>query len=141
MASGETVRLAALADLHCTRSSQGVFQRLFSEISVSADVVAICGDLTDYGLPEEARVLAREISNSIKIPVVAVLGNHDFESGKQDEVSQILTLVFANFSGLAARQHGVRGHQGGEAVRPARIAPSMVPSRSSAPTKSQSSGS
>jgi hypothetical protein len=53
----------------------------------------------------------------------------------------IYTLVFANFSGLAARQHGVRGHQGGEAVRPARIAPSMVPSRSSAPTKSQSSGS
>src|SRR5258708_12132427 len=108
MASGETVRLAALADLHCTRSSQGVFQRLFSEISASADVVAIWGDLTDYGLPEEARVLAREISNSIKIPVVAVLGNHDFESGKQDEVSQILSDVGVNMrSGDACEVRGV----------------------------------
>ncbi len=119
MASGETVRLAALADLHCTRSSQGVFQRLFSEISASADVVAICGDLTDYGLPEEARVLAREISNSIKIPVVAVLGNHDFESGKQDEVSQILSDVGVNMlSGDACEVRGVgfagvRGFGGG----------------------------
>ncbi len=119
MASGETVRLAALADLHCTRNSQGVFQRLFSEISASADVVAICGDLTDYGLPEEARVLAREISNSIKIPVVAVLGNHDFESGKQDEVSQILSDVGVNMlSGDACEVRGVgfagvRGFGGG----------------------------
>ncbi len=119
MASGETVRLAALADLHCTRSSQGVFQRLFSEISASADAVAICGDLTDYGLPEEARVLAREISNSIKIPVVAVLGNHDFESGKQDEVSQILSDVGVNMlSGDACEVRGVgfagvRGFGGG----------------------------
>ena len=119
MVSGETVRLAALADLHCTRSSQGVFQRLFSEISASADVVAIGGDLTDYGLPEEARVLAREISNSIKIPVVAVLGNHDFESGKQDEVSQILSDVGVNMlSGDACEVRGVgfagvRGFGGG----------------------------
>ena len=119
MASGETVRLAALADLHCTRSSQGVFQRLFSEISASADVVAICGDLTDYGLPEEARVLAKEISSFIKIPVVAVLGNHDYESGKQDEVSQILSDVGVNMlSGDACEVRGVgfagvRGFGGG----------------------------
>ena len=119
MASGETVRLAALADLHCTRSSQGVFQRLFSEISASADVVAIGGDLTDYGLPEEAHVLAKEISSSIKIPVVAVLGNHDFESGKQDEVSRILSDVGVNMlSGDACEVRGVgfagvRGFGGG----------------------------
>jgi Icc-related predicted phosphoesterase len=119
MASGETVRLAALADLHCTRSSQGVFQRLFSEISASADVVAIGGDLTDYGLPEEARVLAKEISSSIKIPVVAVLGNHDYESGKQDEVSRILSDVGVNMlSGDACEVRGVgfagvRGFGGG----------------------------
>jgi Icc-related predicted phosphoesterase len=119
MASGETVRLAALADLHCTRSSQGVFQRLFSEISASADVVAIGGDLTDYGLPEEAHVLAKEISSFIKIPVVAVLGNHDFESGKQDEVSRILSDVGVNMlSGDACEVRGVgfagvRGFGGG----------------------------
>jgi len=119
MASGETVRLAALADLHCTRSSQGVYQRPFSDISASAHVVAIGGDLTDYGLPEEARVLAKEISSFIKIPVVAVLGNHDFESGKQDEVSRILSDVGVNMlSGDACEVRGVgfagvRGFGGG----------------------------
>jgi len=49
----------------------------------------MAGDLTDYGLPEEAVVLARELA-SLRIPAVAVLGNHDFESGKQDEVRRIL---------------------------------------------------
>jgi Icc-related predicted phosphoesterase len=55
-----------------------------------ADVLLIAGDLTDYGLPEEARILARELS-AVRIPVAAVLGNHDIESGKDGEVRQILT--------------------------------------------------
>src|SRR5262245_55048299 len=89
MATGDSVRLAALADLHCTKTSQGAFQQLFAEVSEAADVVAICGELTDDGLPEEARVLAREITSTVKIPLVAVLGNHDFASDKQEEITQI----------------------------------------------------
>src|SRR6516225_6614845 len=54
-----------------------------------ADILLLCGDLTDFGLPEEAHVLVREL-NAVKVPIVAVLGNHDFESGKQDEVRKIL---------------------------------------------------
>jgi Icc-related predicted phosphoesterase len=50
----------------------------------------LCGDLTDYGLPEEAQVLAKDLTISLKIPVVAVLGNHDFESGQAQEVQRIL---------------------------------------------------
>src|SRR4051794_1067880 len=70
------VRVAAIADLHCTKTSQGAFQALFSRIQESADVVLIAGDLTDYGLPEEARVLAKELAG-LRVPMAAVLGNHD----------------------------------------------------------------
>jgi Icc-related predicted phosphoesterase len=85
-----TVRVAALADLHCTKTSQGAFQQLFARITDAADILLLAGDLTDYGLPEEAAVLAKELS-TLRIPSAAVLGNHDVESGKQHEVRQILT--------------------------------------------------
>ena len=83
------LRVAAVGDLHCTRTCEGAFQSLFAKIGESADVLVLCGDLTDYGTPEEARVLAKELG-ATKLPKVAVLGNHDFESGAADEVSRIL---------------------------------------------------
>ncbi len=85
-----SVRVAAVGDLHCKRSSSGAFQALFSRIVESADVLALCGDLTDRGLPDEARVLAKELQ-AVKIPKIAVLGNHDFESDAAGEVVEILT--------------------------------------------------
>jgi Icc-related predicted phosphoesterase len=84
------VRVAAVGDLHCTRASQGAFQPLFAAASAGADVLLLCGDLTDYGLPEEARVLAKELAAALRIPAVAVLGNHDYESGQHAEVATIL---------------------------------------------------
>ncbi len=90
MAKGEIVRVAAVADIHCSKTSQGTLQPLFAQASASADVLLLCGDLTDYGLPDEAHVLAKELAAALRIPVVAVLGNHDFESGKQQEVADIL---------------------------------------------------
>jgi Icc-related predicted phosphoesterase len=84
-----TVRVAAVADLHCTKTSQGAFQPLFASIADAADMLLVAGDLTDYGLPDEARVLAKELT-ALRIPVAGVLGNHDVESGKADEVRQIL---------------------------------------------------
>ena len=81
--------MAAVADLHCTKTSQGTFQPLFARISEAADIALIGGDLTDYGLPEEAAVLAKELT-ALRVPTAAVLGNHDLESGKAAEVSQIL---------------------------------------------------
>src|SRR5439155_8570333 len=88
--AGSVVRIAAVGDLHCTKTSQGAFQPLFARVADAAEVLLIAGDLTDYGLPDEARVLARELT-ALRIPVVAVLGNHDFESGKETEVRQIIT--------------------------------------------------
>jgi Icc-related predicted phosphoesterase len=73
----------------------------------SADILLLCGDLTDYGLPEETHVLAEELS-AARIPIIAVLGNHDFESGKQDEVAQILTAAGVRvLDGDACEIHGV----------------------------------
>ena len=87
----EVVRLAAVGDIHVTKSGQGSMQSLFSQVSEAADVLLLCGDLTDYGTPEEARVLAREVTAGLKVPCVAVLGNHDFETGRQAEVASILS--------------------------------------------------
>lgn len=85
------LRIAAMGDIHVSKTSQGTFHALFAQISHTADVLLICGDFTDYGLPEEARILAREVTTSMNIPVIAVLGNHDYEAGKQVEIKQILT--------------------------------------------------
>jgi Icc-related predicted phosphoesterase len=85
------VRIAATADLHFSKTSAGVLQPLLSQITTAADMLIIAGDLTDYGLPEEARGLVKDLSASVHIPIIVVLGNHDFESGAEQEIRQILT--------------------------------------------------
>jgi Icc-related predicted phosphoesterase len=85
------VRIAAMSDIHVSKTSQGALTSVFAQISERADVLVMCGDLTDYGLPEEARVLARDVATALRVPCVTVLGNHDFEAGKADEVRQVLT--------------------------------------------------
>jgi Icc-related predicted phosphoesterase len=89
-AANGTIRLAAMGDIHVSKSAHGALAATFAQVSEQSDLVVLCGDLTDYGLPEEARVLAREVSTSLRVPCVSVLGNHDFEAGKQDEIHQIL---------------------------------------------------
>jgi Icc-related predicted phosphoesterase len=84
------VRIAATGDLHFGKSSVGTLQPLMSQIATSADVVVITGDLTDYGHADEARALVKDLTALVRIPIVAVLGNHDFESGAEQEIHQIL---------------------------------------------------
>lgn len=85
-----TVRVAAIGDFHYARASQGALLPLLSRVHEDADILVLCGDLTDYGLPEEATLLARDLQTAVRIPMVGVLGNHDYESGQQDEVARIL---------------------------------------------------
>lgn len=85
------MRVAAVGDVHCKKTSAGAFQALFAAMAEAADVLVLCGDLTDLGQAEEARVLAKELSAAKSRPVVAVLGNHDYESGETDQVKAILT--------------------------------------------------
>jgi len=86
----DVVKVAAVGDTHCKKTTQGELRNVFAEINQSADILVLCGDLTDYGLPEEAQIFVKELA-PVKIPIVGVLGNHDFESGKEQEVTQILT--------------------------------------------------
>ena len=89
MTEKQAMRLAAVGDLHVKETSQGMLAPLLSPVNDRADALLLCGDLTDYGLPEEAAILAKELS-VVRIPMVAVLGNHDFESGQEAEVTRIL---------------------------------------------------
>jgi Icc-related predicted phosphoesterase len=108
MATSETVRIAAVSDIHYAKTSQGSLLPLFTQITEHADILVLAGDLTDYGLPEEARVLARDLTAAVRIPVVAVLGNHDFEAGQPDEVRRILMDAGVHMlDGDAVELHGV----------------------------------
>jgi Icc-related predicted phosphoesterase len=101
------VRIAAVGDLHCTKGSPGAFQALFSRIAENADVLVMCGDLTDRGLADEARVLAKELQ-AVKMPKIAVLGNHDFESDAAGDVTEILAQAgVAVLDGTAIEVSGV----------------------------------
>lgn len=83
------MRIAAVGDIHVRKGDKGRFASCFTQISSEADVLVICGDLTDTGSEAEAVVLAEEL-RSCKVPVVAVLGNHDHEKGKPAEVRRIM---------------------------------------------------
>ena len=90
MTAQQAVRLAAVGDLHIKKTSQGQLAPLLAPVNDQADVLLLCGDLTDYGLPEEAQILAKELTSTVRIPMVAVLGNHDYESNQSAEVCRVL---------------------------------------------------
>jgi Icc-related predicted phosphoesterase len=85
----ETITLAAIGDLHVSETCHGRYRELFEEISDQADVLALCGDLTNFGKVSEIEILAEDLRHCT-VPMVGVLGNHDFESGLADEVTKIL---------------------------------------------------
>jgi Icc-related predicted phosphoesterase len=108
MPPSDTVRIAAVSDVHYAKTSQGLLQPLFTQITERADVLVLAGDLTDYGLVEEAKVLARDLTASVKIPIVAVLGNHDFEAGEAEEVRDTLAEAGVHvLDGDSVELHGV----------------------------------
>jgi Icc-related predicted phosphoesterase len=82
------VRVAAVGDLHV--HTPGAYRGFFASVSKRADVLALCGDLTHLGTTAEAEALAADLA-SCSIPVLAVLGNHDYQSGQADEIRKILT--------------------------------------------------
>ncbi|HSE93404.1 MAG TPA: metallophosphoesterase [Methylomirabilota bacterium] len=85
------MRLAAIADLHCSRLPADLLARYLTSIGDGADALLLCGDLTDRGQEDEARALAQTLRTAVRIPILAVLGNHDYEAGKPDTVKAILT--------------------------------------------------
>jgi Icc-related predicted phosphoesterase len=83
------MRIAAIGDLHVQEDSVGPYRELSSEVSNHADVLLLCGDLTNFGKTAEAEILAEDIK-SCTIPVLGVLGNHDYECGQPEKVGEIL---------------------------------------------------
>lgn len=104
----ESVRIAAVGDVHCSTESAGAFQSLFAHVADNADVLLLVGDLTNFGTPDEARVLAREIAPAGRMPILAVLGNHDVESDTAPELVKILGDAGVVFLDGATREiHGI----------------------------------
>src|SRR5919204_1652562 len=84
-----TVTLAAAGDVHCSESNAEAISAAFAEIAGSVDLILLAGDLTTYGEPVQAEVLAAAC-RPLETPVVAVLGNHDLHAGCRDELVEIL---------------------------------------------------
>ena len=85
----KTLKVAAIGDLHVKEDRSSSLRELFGEISEAADVLVLCGDLTETGRAGEAQIL-RDDLRACSIPIVAVLGNHDYDSGQVDEIKTIL---------------------------------------------------
>ncbi len=118
METKEKIRIAAVGDIHVKETDKGKWTAYFQDISKQADVLAICGDLTDTGDETEAEILCDELK-ACTIPVVAVLGNHDYEKSRHKLIRQLLQkagvhildgeAVVINGVGFA----GVKGFGGG----------------------------
>lgn len=113
------IRLAAVGDLHCRDDQHGRFRQFVKQVNASADLLLLCGDLTDRGMAEEGKVLAEELS-ALRVPCAAVLGNHDYEHGQVKDICSELSKVgvhildgdhyiFEKVLGVA----GVKGFGGG----------------------------
>jgi Icc-related predicted phosphoesterase len=83
------LRVAAIGDLHVREDETAPYRELFAEIGNVADVLVLCGDLTNFGKTGEAKILAEDIK-SCSVPVIGVLGNHDYECGQPEKVCEIL---------------------------------------------------
>lgn len=84
-----TTKIAAVGDIHVRENDQGKWEEFFRQASQQADILLLCGDLTDTGRIAEAEVLVKELK-ACTIPIVAVLGNHDFERDNQKTIRKML---------------------------------------------------
>lgn len=127
------IRVAAVGDIHFGTGSVGTLAPQLASIAKHADVLLIAGDLTQLGLVEEAAILADEL-RGVEIPVVAVLGNHDYHSNAEQQIRAMLkatgihvldgestvlrigdtTLGVAGAKGFGGGFQGARGSEFGE---------------------------
>lgn len=83
------IRVAAAGDMHCRPSTRDQTMAAFAAIDGNVDLVLLAGDLTTHGEPEQAQVLA-DASRGLDVPVLAVLGNHDWHCNQADEITSVL---------------------------------------------------
>lgn len=84
------MRIAALADLHFSPQSYDRIRDAMGRLRDEADLLILAGDLTNLGKPEEMESMLASFMR-LRVPIVAVLGNHDLECGKQEELSKMMS--------------------------------------------------
>jgi Icc-related predicted phosphoesterase len=84
------MRIAATADLHFSAQTQGLLKEQLGRVRDEADVLVLAGDLTNFGRPQEMEPLVNVLVR-LRIPTIAVLGNHDYESGQEAELMRMMT--------------------------------------------------
>ncbi len=116
------IRVASVGDVHYDANSRNRLRPHFIQLSEKADVLLLAGDLTQRGEIEEASALAHDLKD-LPVPVVAVLGNHDYHTGQQERIRELLEDVgvitlegqSAKFSvrGVSVGIAGLKGFGGG----------------------------
>lgn len=84
------IRIAAIGDLHVRDTDRGKWKDFFAAINREADVLVIAGDITDTGDEDEAALFAEELQGN-HLPIVGVLGNHDYEKGRHKIIKEVLS--------------------------------------------------
>jgi Icc-related predicted phosphoesterase len=86
------VKIAAAGDIHASETTRSRIEESFAAIEHEADLVLLAGDLTTHGEPEQAKVLA-DACRGLRVPICAVLGNHDLHSGHGEEIAALLSAA------------------------------------------------
>src|SRR5919197_5577686 len=84
------IRVAAAGDIHCDEDNREELEHAFAAVEGAVDLVLLAGDLTTYGELEQAELLA-EICRPLRVPIYAVLGNHDWHCNQVPEIVALLT--------------------------------------------------
>jgi uncharacterized protein len=113
------VRIAAVGDFHCGEKDGGLYREQFARVNDEADVLLLAGDLTRRGTVSETEVVLKELQD-VRVPILAVLGNHDHESGCPDQVREALrgrSIHLLEEAPFELNEHvgfaGAKGYMGG----------------------------
>lgn len=104
------IRVAAVGDIHVGDDVRGLYRERLTGIAADADVLLVAGDLTQHGTREEGRMVAEELRD-IGVPVIAVLGNHDYHSDAEAEITKELTgagITVLEGESTVVECHGLR---------------------------------
>jgi len=123
MARSERVRIATAGDVHCREAVRDHVRDAFAALRGEADLVLLAGDLTTHGEPEQAEVLAAARAQLAAVPVLAVLGNHDWHVDRAGELRRVLeradialldrSHAIMEIGGVEVGVAGTKGHVGG----------------------------